>query len=468
MTPTQRGASHWPFVLGLLGLVGLGVLWWTTRTEEPPPMGPGGPGSGAPAVREVRPRPVWLEQLETQKTGSVIDVRMDLLQGAVYDVRVERRSRTASGGPEWWGVGTKQALRFLLVASGADPSEGATLAGDTYYVGMLRTHDGRRFRLQGFPGRDDLLVEDVSTTREGTCSVTAADATRGAEPSPVVARTVPSEIDVLGCWTMKAALAAGQGQRPADFLVWGRIQYGVAEASQALADSGVVHTLRLLRPGKTVDFRIEDDEEGGGEALLARMESGPSPGMVALRELRDRLGADLVLLVAGRLECDTCCGRARVLPAWRDAQARIVVDTTFARRAFAVVDYGCTFDGFFTIPHELGHTLGCCHDWAHVDGDCSARPEVHLAEAHGNAFRVPMPGDGPPQCRRTIMAIADRASACRDTGRTGLFSGPEVLYQDSLGAESVPTGVRGRADNVEVLNATGATVAGFRPTRQPR
>lgn len=96
--------------------------------------------------------------------------------------------------------------------------------------------------------------------------------------------------------------------------------------------------------------------------------------------------------------------------------------------------------GNYTLPHELGHVLGCNHDRENSGGS-----GLHTW-SYGNRITV----DG--QLYRTIMAY-------RPGIQMPLFSSPNVLFR------GVPTGVAagaGAADNVRTLNLTRALVAGVR------
>jgi peptidyl-Asp metalloendopeptidase len=155
-------------------------------------------------------------------------------------------------------------------------------------------------------------------------------------------------------------------------------------------------------------------------------------------ELRNSVGADIVLLVTEEEDKDWC-GYAYIM----DANS-----TQFAPFAYAVVWSNCLSSGALT--HEIGHVQGVAHD-RETGGNPGAFPYAH----------------GYRRCTPDGVAFHDiMAYRCTNTPSDVLttFASPDIFYH------SYPTGISyeldpaNSADAVRTLNETGPTVASFRAT----
>ena len=147
---------------------------------------------------------------------------------------------------------------------------------------------------------------------------------------------------------------------------------------------------------------------------------------------RQASGADLVQLVVGSPYANAC-GVAWMMRS---------VSTAFAPLAFSVTAYQCISPNY-TFGHELAHNMGS----AHAPEDYNVTPPFPYGYGYkdpGGDFRTIMSYDCPSGCPRVL-----------------LFSNPTVARQGK------PTGSASRHDNARSLNDTAATVAAFRPSRDP-
>ncbi len=209
----------------------------------------------------------------------------------------------------------------------------------------------------------------------------------------------------------------------------------VAETNQAYAESGVAHRLRLVARSE-----VAYDETGDSFTDLYRL-ADPSDGhMDEVHAVRDRVGADLVHLIAGVTDA---CGRAYILG------------------AFGLTGHWC---GGRTLAHELGHNLGLRHD----------RYQVHHREAgtashpaYGYVNQPALATSAVPSRRwRTIMAYPRQCTDAYTRCATPLrFSNPRQHYGgDPLGVAhgAGGSGATGPADAAAVLDATGPVAARWR------
>ena len=243
-------------------------------------------------------------------------------------------------------------------------------------------------------------------------------------------------IDVAVVYTPAARDAAGGVAA-----IEAEIDLMVAAANRAYEASGVHHRLALVER-----VEVSYTETGDGYLDLRRL-ADPSDGHLdGVREMRDRVGADLVHLVVG----DSNVGGIATLAG-----------------AFSL-DVRCCF------AHELGHNMGLQHDRYqvhHNEGGVSTHPAYGYVNQRGLE-----PGTS-SSCWVTIMAYGTQ---CDDAGLgasgVGRFSNPRQEYEgDPLGVAHTgggESGVTGPADAAAVLNATGPAVALWRdrpagPNRAP-
>jgi hypothetical protein len=155
-------------------------------------------------------------------------------------------------------------------------------------------------------------------------------------------------------------------------------------------------------------------------------------------EMRNNLGADIVLLVTERGE-EEWCGYAYVM----DSNS-----TQFAPFGYAVVRSNCLSGQVLT--HEIGHVQGVAHD-RETGGNPGAFPYAH----------------GYRRCAQDGTAFHDiMAYRCSNTPSASLttFASPDIFYRGYPTGISYELDPAHSADAVRTLNETGPTVAGFRTT----
>ena len=247
--------------------------------------------------------------------------------------------------------------------------------------------------------------------------------------------TEQSVIDVAVFYTPAVREAEGGTQAIKD-----EIDSMVAGTNTAYTSSGVNQRINLVAVAE-VDYT-----EVNSQTDLIRLTSRYDSYMPEVHTIRDRVGADIVMLI--RRLTDSAAGLAKIME---------TVSTGFASSAFGVSTASTR-----TFAHELGHLMGLHHD----------RYVVHVACDGGNCNRdgaFPY-AYGYHHCAetsfidrwRTIMAYPNQCTTWRTPH---LFSNPEQTYRgDPLGIAGLApsTALDGPSDAVRALNRTRGYVAKFR------
>ena len=257
-------------------------------------------------------------------------------------------------------------------------------------------------------------------------------------------------IDVLFVWTPAAREEAG-GTAEIRTL----IDLYVAEANQAYDDGGVSLALNLLH-SQEVEY-VESEYGLGSDLNRLANRDGYIDDVL---DLGDRIGADLIQLVAGAGQ--DVCGIASTWGLWLTADGERTVAPT-ERSRFSVIRYDC-HDG--ALAHEFGHNMGLVHDrYVDADDQYKAHPYAH-GYVNQAGFEVVATGD---QRWMTIMAYRNQ---CEDAGitcgRVLRFSNPEQThFGDPLGisGDEETWSLDGPVDASRALNDTRGLIAQHRDER---
>lgn len=243
---------------------------------------------------------------------------------------------------------------------------------------------------------------------------------RVAQPSAALSLATTPELDVLVVYTPAAEAALGSAAKAK-----AHIQAAVGMANTAYGNSGINQRLNLVH-SQLVDY-IESEDFGEN---LSRLQATADGHLDEVHAMRDRLGADLVVLM---MEGGTSCGKANLAVHSSDSD-----DDS----AFAIVAEDCLWK--HTFAHELGHISGAHHD---MYSDPTPLPEY----AHGF---ISFAGQW-----RTIMAYED---PCEDQNfkcpRIGFFSSVQHTNPD----DDRLVGSLPWANNRRRLNETAVTLENFR------
>jgi hypothetical protein len=165
---------------------------------------------------------------------------------------------------------------------------------------------------------------------------------------------------------------------------------------------------------------------------LRDLQSGSDGKLDTVHALRDRVGADIVTLIAQDTDS---CGIAWSMRGNNPGAAGT---------AYNVVNPGCLSNQ--SLAHEIGHNQGNMHD-----RDSTSNVGA-FAYSYGYRHCAP-DGSG----FRDVMAYA-----CNGVARIARFSSPNLVYRGQPMGVAYETDPDDSADNARSMNNTAATVAAFR------
>ena len=342
------------------------------------------------------------------------EIRIALPDGRIVTARREHIERRPQEAATTWRGGFTDSPGDALTVSSVRGTVTAmlTFQGETYEIqprgssSLLFAVDQARLPEPG-PLRPVKPLQDATTFAEvGTAGALAvADA--------------PVLHDLLVLTTDAARVNYGAG-------LDGMIVNAVSSANAAYVAGNVGITLRLT------GIRSTAVTEGANmDAALAAVAADP-----ATRQLRDQLGADVVVLVSDNTDY---CGIAYLMT---------TVSSTFAPFAYGVVSSRCLSAA--TLAHEVGHIQGLAHDRETVGGDLrSSRP-------YAFGYRL---------CRTDGSGVRDIMSYACTSGvatRVNEFSNPLRTINGYVFGVAYETDPANAADAVRALNDNAVVVASFR------
>ena len=342
------------------------------------------------------------------------EIRIALPDGRVVTARREHIERRPQAGATTWRGGFTDSPGDALTVSSVRGTVTAMLTyqGETYEIqprggsSLLFAVDQARLPSPG-PLRPVRLPQDESTLAE-VGAVTAA----AVADAPVL-----HDLLVLTTDAARARYGAGLD---------GMIVNAVSSANAAYVAGDVEITLRLagIRSTTVTEGASMDDAL---DAVSA------DPGA---RQLRDQLGADVVVLVSDNTDY---CGIAYLMT---------TASSAFAPYAYGVVSARCLSAA--TLAHEVGHLQGLSHDRETAGGDLrSSRP-------YAFGYRI---------CRTDGSGVRDIMSYSCTSGtalRVNEFSNPNRIINGYVFGVAYELDPANAADAARALNDNAAVVAAFR------
>lgn len=279
---------------------------------------------------------------------------------------------------------------FADIQLGARQFEIRPLRGGAYEVLEINPYAPKPDRTIGFKGDSSVRGRD--------------------EPTKLIAAT-PNRVDtvdVLVVYTTASIQAAETEQN-----LQAIIDLGAQKTNTALSASLTESQIRVV--GKVHLPWWEEGNDSLSTDLTALQNS------TRIKDLRQQFRADVVVLIRAPDNIDYGI-------AFCQAEVPLRV------RSFAVVDYA-HIARYAVMGHEIGHTLGCDHNYS--DKDCGI-----VSYAYGQWFY----GDSGDYWG-TMMSYKG--------SRVLFYSNPNVLW------DGQPTGLAGARDNARRIRETKATIAAF-------
>jgi hypothetical protein len=393
-------------------LSGTAALAATSLLASSPLLRPA-PGTLTAVAPATRARAVDVD-LQALPAGEAAGqrLRLDLFDDARLEVVLERSERQ-QGATVWHGrVEGRQGSSVALAVAGR------VLIGNVKWPGAwfgLRVVDQQQAAVQF----DEAALPLDHPDEEPTSGPEAG----ASVPLPAAAEA-PGAFDVLVAYTPAARTAMGGTDA-----ALATAALAVAETNQAYRDSGINARFNLVHAYETEYTEPASNPFGAALSAFAATADGQ---MDEVHTLRNTYRADFSALMINSTQY---CGIAYLMT---------TPSASWQSSAFSVTYWGCA-TGYYSFGHEIGHNMGCRHDWA-VDSGTTPYPY-----GHGYVQLSTSPA------WRTVLAYANACGSCTRIGR---FSNPDRTYN------GLPTGVPedqpNPSNNVHTINNNLPLFAGFR------
>jgi peptidyl-Asp metalloendopeptidase len=337
--------------------------------------------------------------------------RLELLDGRVYDTQKTGFERRGPQDFTWRGkvlLDGKEVGQMTLSSYAGRSAATITLHGELYQIEPLAD------------GGHRLVQMDESVLPGCAGGIAPPHLARQGGPRPKVghaAADATTTLDVLALYS-PAALTALRTEDAVRAVIQQEIDIG----NTAYQNSQINARLRLVGVQQLANFTQQ--ENGAAEDELTAFQADATAAA-----LRRSAGADLVTLFVERMT--DACGIGYIMN-------KEALGPDFAPYAYSVVRRAC---GYLTLPHELGHNLGCEHD----PGDANDTPaEASFPYSYGHFESGKF---------HTIMTYPNACMPACDA--IPYFSNPDVQYN------GLATGLADQRDNHRTINNTRNIAANF-------
>lgn len=351
--------------------------------------------------REVVARPQALRN--TMKPGDLMPLH--LFADSRYEAVLESRSDDRLNGLVWRGRLADHADSWVVMVEHDGVMAGVIATGERLYR-IRYSGDGRHLIEEMNPRS---LRQRGNDTVESDMDFDAGIEAHGLETelADQASSSGPTEIDVLMVYTNKAArkLVRNRDQyfwieeTNARKAIESQARLSIAVANAALENSRIKAVFRLVGVSKIAGRGTRNSSRD-----LARLADPGDGRFDKAHILRERFGADFVVMLVGKMESGVG-GRGYIIPA---------AHPSAPDSAFSIVRSTALW--WTAVAHELGHNMGLVHDPDH-----DTVPPVWRSHRYARGYRDEAKG------LATLMAYEEGCDACWLT--IPHYSSPKVRWR---------------------------------------